>query len=297
MELRHLRYFVAVAEQMSISRAAERLHTAQPSLGRQIRQLESLLDTPLLTRSRHHWELTEAGAVLLTEAKRILRELDAAVLKVQQAGHQEAGRIVAGFSPGAASAVLSRLLPLLKARHPEIKLVLRSLYSSEQVAAILERSITVGFLRGPVENPQIASEVIRRDRMMALIPSRHPLAKLKQVPVEKLAELPLILSRTFREDLEALAAQSGVKFQTALETDNILPTLSAVGAGLGFSVLPDHYQQILPDTVVSRRMALTPEPTVDLVVAYRVGDTRPALAAFLAVVRNCFKKLGPKRRR
>jgi LysR family hca operon transcriptional activator len=290
MELRHLRYFVAVAEQMSISRAAERLHTAQPSLGRQIRQLESLLNTSLLTRNRHRWELTEAGMALLKEAKRILHELDSTVLKVQQAGHEEAGRIVAGFSPGASSAVLSRLLPLLKARHPEIHLVLRSLYSEEQVAAILDRSITVGFLRGPVGDPQIASEVIRRDRMMALIPSRHPLARLKQVPVEKLARLPLILSRTFREDLDSLAARAGVKFNMGLETDNILPTLSAVGAGLGFSVLPDHYEQILPKTVASRPLALTPAPTVDLVVAYRSGEIRPVLASFLAVVRSCFRK-------
>jgi DNA-binding transcriptional LysR family regulator len=250
--------------------------------------LEGFLNTPLLTRHRHRWELTEAGTTLLADAKRILQELDATVLKVQQVGHEEAGRIVAGFSPGASSAVLSRLLPLLKTRHPEIKLVLRSLYSWEQAAAIQNRNITVGFMRGPVDNPQISSEVIRRDMMMALIPAQHPLARLKQVPVEKLARLPLILSRVFREDLDLLAARTGVKFQTALETDNILPTLSAVGAGLGFSVLPDHYAQILPKTVAARPLALTPPPTVDLVVAYRAEDARPTLSSFLAVVRDCF---------
>lgn len=289
MELRHLRYFVAVAEQLSMSRAAESLHTAQPSLGRQIRQLESFVGAPLLTRRKHHWELTEAGRTLLAEARRALQGLDSMVQMVQQVGHEEAGRIVAGFSPGAASAVLSRLLPLLKSCHPEIKLVLRSLYSAEQVAALKSRTINVAFLRGPVNDPDIASEIIRRDRIMALIPSQHPMARLKRVPLAKLAELPLILSRVFRDDVEALAARAGVTFRPALETDNILPTLSAVGAGLGFSLLPDHYEQILPKTVVARPLTLTPAPTVDLVVAHRAGDALPVLSVFLSVVHNCFR--------
>jgi len=290
MEIRHLRYFVAVAEQMSISRAAERLHTAQPSLGRQIRQLEGMLNTPLLRRNRHRWELTEAGAVLLVEARRILADIDGAALKVQQVGNEESGRIVAAFSPGASSAVLSRLLPLLHSRHPAMQIELRSLYSVEQVAAIRARTITVGFLRGPVEDPDIASELIRRDRMVVLIPARHPLARLKSIPVENLAQVPLILPRAFRGDMQALSARTGAEFKLGLESDNVLATLSAVGAGLGFSLLPDHYRQILPSRVVARPLALAPELTVDFVVAYRLGEPRPALAQFLAVVHDCFRK-------
>lgn len=290
MELRHLRYFVAVAEQLSMSRAAERLHTAEPSLGRQIRQLEQFVGAPLLTRRKHKWELTEAGEIMLAEARRALEGLDSMVQIVRQVGNQEAGQIVAGFSPGASSAVLSRLLPLLKERHPEIKLILRSLYSMEQMAALKSRTISVAFLRGPVSGREIASEVIRRDRIMALIPSGHPLAKLKRVPLRKLAQLPLILSRVFKDDISAIAARGAVSFRTALETDSILPTLSAVGAGLGFSLLPDHYEQILPASVTARPLALSPAPTVDLVVAYRTGDNLPVLSALLAAVRECFGK-------
>lgn len=290
MELRHLRYFVAVAEQLSMSRAAERLHTAEPSLGRQIRQLEQFIGAPLLIRRKHEWELTEAGKIMLAEARRALEGLDSMVQMVQQAGHQEAGRIVAGFSPGASSAVLSRLLPLLKARHPGINLVLRSLFSAEQVAALKSRTISVAFLRGPVSGREIASEVIRRDRIMALIPSDHPLARLKRVPLAKLAQLPLILSRVFKDDVTSIATRGAVTFRTALETDSILPTLSAVGAGLGFSLLPDHYEQILPESVTARPLTLSPAPTVDLVVAYRTSDNLPVLSAFLSVVRDCFRK-------
>jgi LysR family hca operon transcriptional activator len=187
--------------------------------------------------------------------------------------------------------VLSRLLPWLRLRHPQIKLVLRSLYSVEQVPALKRRSIGVAFLRGPVNDRDIASTVIRRDRIMALIPSGHPLARLQRVPPARLVQLPLILSRFFRDDVSAIALRAGVNFQTALETDNILPTLSAVGAGLGFSLLPDQYQQILPKTVAARPLALTPQPTVDLVVAHRAGESLPTLSVFLAAVRECFGAL------
>ena len=251
MEFRLLRYFVAVAEELNITRAAERLHTAQPSLSQQIRQLELILGVPLFYRDKHHVELTEAGRVFLRESRTILKDVGHAITLARQAARAEAGQITLGMVPGPESKVFSRAVPVLLRNYPDIQIILRSLTSPEQIVALQKKEINVGFLRGPIEDEEIASEVIMREEVVAVLPASHELAKMLRVSVTKLANLPLIqISRAIapavHDAANVIAKQAGTQFKTLLETENLLTSLNAVASGLGFSLFAEYVEQILP---------------------------------------------------
>jgi LysR family transcriptional regulator, hca operon transcriptional activator len=290
MDLRYLRFFIAVAEERSFTRAAERLHTVQPSLSQQIKRLEDLVGTPLFDRDQHHVELTEAGRVFLVRARDILGRVDLAIHEARQAARAECGQLAIGFVPGAEGKIFPRVLPAMKERCPGIQLNLRSLTSPEQMAALRAGAIDIGFLRPPVEDGSLISEAVVRDEFVAAVPAGSELAALERIPVARLAELPLV--QVARDNAPAvhqlanqIAATAGVSFRQGLVTDNVLGTLNAVGTGLGFSLLPDYVRQIAPATVAIRPLALDPPPGLDLVMAYRAGDNPPALAVFLSLLR------------
>ena len=155
MELRLLRYFVAVAEELSITRAAEHLHTAQPSLSQQIRQLEDIVGSPLFHRDKHRLRLTESGTTLLPEAKQILAATADAILHARLAARHEAGTISIGMVPGPEGKVFSSLIPLFLRANPDVQLLLRTCTAPEQIQALLKREINVGLLRGPIEEDEI----------------------------------------------------------------------------------------------------------------------------------------------
>lgn len=295
IELRHLRYFVAVAEELNFTRAAERMHTVQPSLGHQIHQLEEFVGVPLLRREGRRLALTEAGRTLLIESRRMMQELDIVFERVQLAGQTEADKLTVGFFHGAEWRVFPQLLPFLRSHCPRLELRLRNLPPPEQLAALRNRTIDVGFLRGPISEPEITTEFVLSDKILALIPARHPLAKLKRVSLQKLAELPFVtVSRSvapvFHQSVVSLTAEAGVHFRSVLETESTLATLSAVGTGEGFTLLPAYVGQMLPKTVVARQLAVTPTPKAHLFVAYRTGEMKPMLKLFLTQLHDCFRE-------
>jgi LysR family hca operon transcriptional activator len=295
MELRHLRYFVAVAEELNITRAAQRLHTAQPSLSRQIRQLEEFMRAPLLLRHGHQVGLTDAGRKLLTETRRILLDIDSTIEAIRETASAEAGKLIVGFFPGSEGKVFSRLMSFLKHKSGGLQLEVRSLTSAEQIGALQDRAIHAGFLVGPIADSQIAWKVVCSDPVVVVLPAGHQLAKLKRVPLKKLAGMPFIEAskretRAFFDTVNSLAAAQGVVFHTALKTDNMRETLSAVGAGLGFCFYPDSVAQMAPRSVVTRPLTEDSVPTVDLLVAYRRDNRSASLATFLSLVSECFSK-------
>ncbi len=298
IELRHLRYFIAVAEELNVTRAAERLHTVQPSLGRQIHALEGLLGAPLFHRDGHRLTLTDVGRSLLVEARRLMQEFDSVIQRVRTEAAVEGGRITAGFFPGAEWRVLPHLLPYLRTNSPEVQLILRTMIPAEQIAALRSRSIDVGFLRGPMaRDPLITFETVLADEIIAVIPSGHPLEKRKKVSMQELAEVPMVrITRNetpaFISVLTSLEERAGIKFRTVLETEGILGVMAAVGAGYGFSLLPAYVEQIMPRTIVMRRLDTYPPPTTELLIAFR-RDRKAALARFLSLVRACFKQEMP----
>ena len=295
IEFRHLRYFVAVAEELNITKAAERLHTVQPSLGRQIHQLEEFVGVPLLLREGHRLELTEAGRIMLGESRRMLHELELIIEQLQREANMTAGRITVGFFPGAELRVFPKLLPYLRSNYPGIELVLRSLKASEQLAALRNRTMDVGFLRGPIEDEsQINYETVFSDEILAFLPAQHPLAKERYISLQKLAEVPMVeLSSVeapvFDQLVVSLGREAGIKFRCVLKTESVYATLSAVGAGVGCCFLPSYVKQIIPPTIVAKRLNRTPPSTIDLLLVYRRDDTRNNLMVFLSAVRNCFR--------
>jgi LysR family hca operon transcriptional activator len=287
----NLRYFVAVAEELNFHRAAERLHTVQPSISAQIRKLEEEVGTPLFRRDKHHVELTEAGRVFLEESRGILRYIEHSVNLTLQTARTAAGHLAIGAILGAEQKVLSRLLPLLGRRNPGVQFSLRSLTSPELVAALQSREINVAFLRGPIEDQTLASELVAQDSILVALPSAHPLARRKRVPVQKLADIPFLqvprkIAPALHDLAEKLSEQTGVQFRLALETDNAVATLNAVGSGLGFTLIPDYAHKMLPLNVTLKPLDVNPPPVLDLLVAYHKDDKLPALVDFLALLRS-----------
>jgi len=289
MELRLFRYFVAVAEELSFTRAAERLHTAQPSLSQQIRHLEAIIGTPLFHRHKHEHriQLTEAGYVLLDEARRILRDTDRAITMARDA----ARRISIGVMPGPAGHIFRRVAPILLKQCGDIRIEVRTLSSPNQILALKNRDLNVGFLHGPVNDDQLNTEVVLRAKMVAVLPASHPLARLERIPVKLLAEVPVIqFTRRFapavRDAIHETAARAGVNFQTLFEADSLLTALNAVASGLGFCMLATYVVQLLPNNVVARPIDSDSVPELEVVVAYRKDDTLPALGILLNLLRQ-----------
>ena len=291
MNHRYLRYFIAVAEELSFTRAAERLHTVQPSLSQQIRRLEEIVGVRLFDREKHHLHLTEAGRIFLQESRAILNSADRAIQLARQAARAEAGYVTIGFIPGVEGKIFPRILPIMGVKYPDIELSLRSLTSPQQLDALHNREINIGFMRGPIDDTEIASETALCEKLVVVLPSNHPLARLKRVPVASLAKLPMLevarhVAPALHDAAVEIAARAGVKFKPTLAAENVLASLSEVASGLGFCLLPDNVRQILPPNVVARPLDCDPEPEFPLLVAHRKDERLPAVAFFLSLLRE-----------
>lgn len=291
MELRLVRYFVAVAEELNVTRAAERLHTAQPSLSQQIRQLEEMIGTPLFYRDKHRLSLTETGQIFLPGAREILATAERVFAETRIAARKEIGTVVIGMVPGPERRVFSNLLPLLLKHYPDIKIHLRTLTAPEQIQALLRREITAGFLRGPIDSDEIASDIYMRDDVVAVLPVTNPLAEMEKIPVHRLAEIPLIpissdVAPAIHNVTAEMESRTGVKFKVGFCTENLMTTLNAVAAGFGYSFLASYVEEIVPKGVVTRPIDLDPTPTLDLLFAYRRDDRLPALERLVSLVRE-----------
>lgn len=292
MDLRYLRYFIVVAEELNFTRAADRLHTVQPSLSQQIRRLEDIVGTPLFYRDKHRIELTEAGRVFIEQSRKILESADRGIEMARKAARSEAGNIAIGFVPGAETVIFPCVLPPFHERYPEIQLRLVSAMAPELALALQNHMINVGFFGGPVEDPDLESEVVIRMPLIPILRADHPLALLDQIPVRKLAELPFVRPSRAKyaapnRVIDAIAADAGVSFNTSTEVDSALATVYAVASGMGFAIVPDYARQFLPATVVARRLELERDPLLDVLAVYRKDDKLPALVSFLTLLRNC----------
>ncbi len=291
MELRLVRYFVAVAEELNVTRAAERLHTAQPSLSQQIRQLEEIIGAPLFHRDKHRLSLTETGQALLPGAREILATVESVFAQARAAARKEVGTVVLGMIPGPEGKVFSYLLPLLLKYYPDIKLLLKTMTAPEQIQALIRREITAGFLRGPLQCDEIASEIYMREDVVVVLPQSCALARLERVPVDRLAEMPLIpishdVAPAVHDVVGEIETRTGIKFKIGFCTENLMTSMNAVASGLGFSFFASYVDEIVPKGVVTRPIALDPSPTLDLLFAYRKDDRLPALEKLVSLVRE-----------
>ncbi len=291
MELRLFRYFVAVAEELNVTRAAEQLHTSQPSLSQQIRQLEGIVGAPLFLRDKHRLQLTEAGRALLPSAKSVLTSVENALVEARAVARNEEWTIALGMVPGPEGKIFSHILPVLLRYHPGIQLLLRTMTAPEQIRALLRRDITAGFLRGPIDSCEIQSEIYMREDVVVVLPQDSPLAQFERVPVSELAKMKLVsisaeVAPAVHNMAEEIERRAGVRFQRGFCTENLLTSMNAVASGLGFSFFAAYVEEIAPKGVVTRRLDLEPSPQLDLLFAYRGDDRLPALARLVELVRE-----------
>ncbi len=293
MELRHLRYFVAVAEALSFTRAAQALRTAQPSLSQQIRDLEYEIGTELLNRDKRNVSLTPAGKVFLDEARLVLAQAERAKMLARRAGEEDAQSLTIGFVPAAEVKIFPQSLTMLRAQFPDTRIVLQSLTTYEQHEALLSGVIDIGFLRPPVDEVQLDSAVILREPLVALLPADHPACWKSEVPLADLADTPFlrIASRhagNLGQVIDDLARREGVQLNAVQEVENVLTLLTLVGLGVGFSIMPDYVGQLSFRNIAARPLA-GPVVRAELMAAWRRDNTKPEVAALVERVREAVR--------
>lgn len=291
MELRHLRYFVAVAEERHFGRAARRLRIAQPPLSRQIQALEAELGFPLLDRSRRRVELTAAGAVLLAHAGHVFGALDLGVHEARRASAGESGRIAIGYLSSLAYSGLTELLRAYRERFPGVEIALRDLPPAEQVASLKSGAIDVGFVRGPLDDPALVAECVRREALVVALPAAHPLAARKRVALASLAREPFVLfprqrGPAFFDELMALCRAAGFTPRVVQEAPQ-LDVISLVAAGFGVSIFPSSIRNVIREGLAIRALiAGAGTPRTELLLTWRAGDASPPVREFVAMVRR-----------
>jgi DNA-binding transcriptional LysR family regulator len=286
---RRLGYFVAVAEELSFTRAAQRLHMAQPPLSQQIALLEKELGTPLFDRSRRAIRLTAAGAALLPEARRLLTDLDETVRMVRGVGDGTVGRLTVGFVPSAINGVLPDLLREFGATHPAVELTLRELAPDALLRAVHERRLDVAVLYLPISEPDLAQRRLASEDLLLAVPEAHPAATAPTVALTDVAGEPFVLPE--RHDVPGLHAAITALFDDAGITPRIAQrgvwliqtVLGLVAAGIGLAVVPSSAAALGRQGVTLRRLTNVTRQ-LDLAAIWRPDNASAPLKDLLGVM-------------
>jgi len=285
MELRHLRYFVAVAEEGSLTVAAERrLFTAQPSLSRQIRALEEEVGVPLLERSARGMTLTPAGKVYLDHVRMALAQVEAAGFAARAAAVPSKPHFALGFLTGQEMNWLPRAMAMLGDELHKVDVTVSSQYSPQLADGLLRKRLDAAFMRREPDQPELEYRLVEREPLLVVLPSDHRLAAREAIDPRELAdEVFIAVSNTapvLRAIIDDYLQQCGVEIVTEHKIDNLAMAISLVASTRGVSLLPKYAQNFLPWSVISRPLIGEP-PAIDLVVGYRKADSSALLASFL----------------
>jgi len=293
LELRHLRYFVAVAEARSLKLAAEgKLHTTQPSLSRQIRDLENEIGTPLFVRGAKGVELTPAGRVFLDHARVMLSQAEAAVQSARQIAYPTRPSFALGFMIGHDTTWLPEALKLLRDELPEIHVVISTQNSPQLAAALLYGGIDVAFLRRDDGSEDLEFRTLLEESFEIFLPSAHPLAACSSINLRQLAgETFISVSGTalsisgkqpaLRRTIDKFLHDNGVHIRPSHEVDNLGGVMSLIASTGGIALLPRYAQRFLPRAVTTRPLEGA-GPTIDLSLGYRKANPSPTLKLFLS---------------
>jgi LysR family transcriptional regulator, hca operon transcriptional activator len=285
MELRHLRYFVAVAETGSLTVAAEqRLHTSQPSLSRQIRDLEDEVRAELFSRSARGVELTASGRAFLDHARLALAQVDAATEAARRAAQPAKQAFALGFQTGEEITWLPRAMQVLRDELPNIDVTVSSSYSPDLADALARGRLDLAFLRAE-PGFDLDYRVVGREKLIVLMPSDHRLTVRKAIRPEDLVGETFIMAsnkaRVLHDVIERYLQQSGVEITPDHGVDNLAMAMSLVASTRGLALMPEYANNLLPWSVVSRPLE-GDAPTVDLVIGYSRSNTSPVLKLFLS---------------
>src|ERR1700722_408123 len=286
MELRHLRYFVAVAEAGSLTVAAEeRLHTAQPSLSRQIRDLENELGAQLLIRNARGIELTAAGKAFLDHARLALIQVDAAGEAARRAAKPSKPTFAIGFLTGQEIDWLPKAMRLLRDELPNIDVTVSSQYSPDLADALMRGKLDIAFLRREAKAADLKYTVVAKEPLVVFLPSDHRLASREVIhPKEIAGETFLSVSNTapaLRTVIDNYLKRSGIDAKPQHEADNLAMAMSLIASTRSVALLPAYAQNFLPWSVIIRPLG-GDVPTIDLVVGYNKANRSPILKLFLS---------------
>ena len=290
MELRHLRYFVTVAEELHFGRAAEKLHISQPPLSMQIRALEEELGVRLFNRTQRHVALTHAGNALLQEARQVLARVEQAVLVTRRAGRGEIGQLAVGFISVADYNVLPSVLRDFRRRYPLVNLTLRESTTDAQVRDLVAGRLDVGFVLPPVNEPALECVPILREPLIAALPDKHPLAtRPGKLDLAKLRDAPFILfprpyAPGLYDDVVSCCRAAGFSPRVEQEAIQMQTIVSLVSAELGVALIPASLTN-LRRTGVTYKPLRQQGPMTEIHLAWRRGDELPALRLFVEVAR------------
>jgi DNA-binding transcriptional LysR family regulator len=292
MELRHLRTFQAVAEELNFSRAAKKLHVAQPALSRTIADLEAEMEVRLLDRDTHGVALTDAGRLFLGRVRQILDDTREAVRQAQRRARGETGDLRIGFIGTLSQSLLPRLLQVYRAQYPSVDLVLSELGPTQQRERILSGHLDCGFIGLAVDSPdpEMESLIVAEDALVAAIPDRHPLAERSAIRLADLRNEVFYLTSqanapVFNPWLIALCEKAGFTPQIARETDRAATVLNYIAAGFGISLFPSRIAAFVTPGV--RFLPLKGRlPKYQYKFAWSRHSSNPALAEFVLLVRS-----------
>jgi DNA-binding transcriptional LysR family regulator len=289
VELRHLRYFVAVAEELHFGRAARRLRMSQPPLSQQIRRLETELGVGLFHRTKRRVALTESGRTLLDDARALLLHAELAAQAARRSQRAEVHHLAVGFVPWADFSVVPGILRAFRRRHAAVHLQVLELNEIDQIAALREHRLHAGFLRTPVQDMNLGTAPVFAEPLIVVFPQGHHFEAFRRVPVKDLADEPHVFvprqrAPVYHDLVMRFCRDMGFTLRVRHEAEHPHGVLSLVAAGLGISIVPMSAGVIVRSGL--RHRPLDPAgPQLELSVAWRQGQQSPALRAFLDVAR------------
>lgn len=294
VELRHLRYFIAVAEQLHFGRAAAQLGVAQPPLSQQIQHLERLVGESLFTR-RPAVRLTEAGETFLQYARKSLEAISTGLNAARRVGAGTAGQLTVGFAASALLSPMTEAIRSYRSAFPGVELVLRELATAEQISQLQDGRIDVGFLRmPPVDTSGIVLEQILEEPFIAVLTRGHAASGFSSLRLESLRDAPFVLfprevAPSLYDQVQAIFRRAGFEPNVVVQAREWLTIVGLVEAGIGVSVVPDSFRRLGWGDVTYSALDDVPEST-GLFLGTSVGGGTPALAGFIKTTLAAFNR-------
>ncbi|MFJ5563271.1 LysR substrate-binding domain-containing protein [Lysinibacillus xylanilyticus] len=293
MDIRKMRYFMMVAEELNFSRAAERLRMAQPPLSQEIRKLEEELGVQLFHRTKRMVELTDAGRIFLEGSQQIVLQLERTIKETQLAAEGKIGSLIIGFVDS--TEIVIEVLNKFRERFPKIKLILREMTTEQQLNALYEKQIHIGFIRSKLNNGILTSEVCSEESLRLVLHQDHPFASLPEIPLRLLIDEPFILfprhmGPNFYDLIISYFWDHGVSINVVQEAIQMQTIVNLVATGMGVSVVPSSVESYKHPGVIYKKIQET-TPKVNLYVGWREDEKSVVVNHFLTVVREMYSNL------
>jgi DNA-binding transcriptional LysR family regulator len=289
MELRHLRYFVAVADTLNFRRAAERVHIEQSPLSQQIRNLEEELGVELFTRTKRRVVLTHAGRVFLVDAQAVLARANAGIERARRAARGSIGALSIAYLTSMTNEFFNTVIHEFRGQYPSVALSFSDMIPNAILEALMQRNADVGFLRGVIPHDGLAVEELASEPLIVALPKDHPLTRKKKLIGSDLAKERFVMipdegAMAYNDVVRAFCRESGFSPNLCAEANQMQAVIWLVHLGLGLSLIPESLRGLHRENIVYRELRDPPRITAKLV--YRRNDDSPILKNFVDLVRT-----------